>query len=173
MLRIKEQIVFGRIKGGERLPTMNEISKATGLSFYLARGVVERLVNEGYVHSRPHEGTFVLLRGKNILRGRVLMTCPDIDICRYYPTQFFDTINRRLTASGYAVTASSFPFGAGGSLSQLRSELLRASDLVIACRAIPTCGSRQAPRHESGFARHDYVLRQGGKSKIFCRKRKR
>ena len=132
---LKEQIAFGRIKGGERLPTMNEISKATGLSFYQARNVVERLVREGYARSRPHEGTFVLSRGKSVLRGRVLITYPDVDICRYYPTQLFDTINRRLTAAGYAVAANSFPFGAGGSLSQLKSELLRAYDLVIACRA--------------------------------------
>ena len=46
---IREQIVFGRIKGGERLPTMNEISKATGLSFYQARGVVERLGHDNGV----------------------------------------------------------------------------------------------------------------------------
>jgi len=103
---IKEQIVFGRVKGGERIPTMNEISKATGLSFFQARNVVERLVREGYVCSRPHAGTFVRSRGKNILRGRVLMTYPDIDICRYYPTQLLDTVNRRLTASGYAVTVN-------------------------------------------------------------------
>ena len=134
---LKEQIAFGRIKGGERLPTMNEISKATGLSFYQARNVVERLVREGYARSRPHEGTFVLSRGKNILRGRVLITYPDVDICRYYPTQLLDTINRRLTASGYAVTVNAFPYGAGGNLSQLRSELLRVPDLVIACRATP------------------------------------
>jgi len=34
------------------------------------------------------------------------MTYPDIDICRYYPTQLLDTVNRRLTASGYAVTVN-------------------------------------------------------------------
>ena len=70
--------------------------KATGLSFNKARSVVERLVREGYARSRPHSGTVVLSRGKNILRGRVLVTYPDIDVCRYYPTQLFDTISRRL-----------------------------------------------------------------------------
>ena len=41
---IKEQIVFGRMKGGERLPTMNEISKVTGLSFFQTRNVDSRRV---------------------------------------------------------------------------------------------------------------------------------
>ena len=159
-LFIKEQIVFGRIKGGERLPTMNEISKATGLTFFQARNVIERLVHEGYAHSRPHAGTFVLSRGKNILRGRVLMTYPDIDICRYYPTQLVDTISRKLTSSGYAVAVNSFPFGAGGSLSQLRSELLRATDLVIACRATPKVQKYLA---ESGV---NHIFAYGDKPKV-------
>ena len=133
----KEQIAFGRIKGGERLPTMSEISKATGLSFNKARSVVERLAREGYVRSRPHAGTVVLSRGRNILRGRVLVTYPDIDVCRYYPTQLFDTISRRLSAAGYAMAVCPFPFDASGSLAQFKSELLRATDLVIAMRATP------------------------------------
>jgi len=133
----KEQITFGRIKGGERLPTMDEMSKATGLSFNKARSVVERLVREGYARSRPHSGTFALSRGKNILRGRVLITYPDIDVCRYYPSQLFDTLSRRLSAAGYAMAVSPFPFGARVSLAQLKSELLRATDLIIAMRATP------------------------------------
>ncbi len=48
---IKEEIAFGRLKGGDRLPTMRDIAQATGLTFGKARLVVERLAREGYVHS--------------------------------------------------------------------------------------------------------------------------
>jgi len=59
---IKEEIAFGRIKGGERFPTISEIGKATGLTFAQARRVTECLAREGYVKSRPHAGTVVLSR---------------------------------------------------------------------------------------------------------------
>lgn len=57
---IKDEISFGHIKSGERLPTICEISKATGLTFGRARRVIENLAREGYVHSRPHAGTVCL-----------------------------------------------------------------------------------------------------------------
>ena len=134
---VKEEIAFGRIKGGDRFPTIGEISKATGLTFAKARSFVERLAREGYVHSRPRAGTVVLSRGENVLHGRVLVAYPDVDICRYYPTQLFDTLNRNLTAAGYAVSVITFPLDEDGSLEHFKSELLRATDLVIAMRATP------------------------------------
>ena len=66
---IKEQITFGHLKGGAKLPTINEIAKVTGLTFGRARGIVERLAREGYVRSRPHSGTVVLSRNGNVLKG--------------------------------------------------------------------------------------------------------
>ena len=80
---LKEGITFGRIKGGEKIPTIGEICKATGLTFAQARRVTECLAREGYVCSRPHVGTVVLSRGGNILRGRVLFILPDDDVGRY------------------------------------------------------------------------------------------
>ena len=133
---VKDEIAFGRIKGGERLPTIDEIAKATGLTYYKARNVVERLENEGYVHSRPRIGTVVISRNKK-LRGRVRVAYPDVDICRFYPTQLFDTINRKLTTAGYAVSVVTFPIDADGSIAHIRDELLHATDLVIALRATP------------------------------------
>lgn len=134
---LKEQITFGHIKGGAKIPTMQELSKATGLSFNRTRGVVQRLVREGYVHSRPHSGTFVRSRGKNVLRGRVLVALPAEDVCRFYPAQLFDTVRRRLSAKGYATSIITFSLDPDDKLIELRSELLRATDLVIAMRATP------------------------------------
>ena len=134
---IKEEITFGRITGGEKLPTIGEICKATGLTFAQARRVTECLSREGYVSSRPHIGTVVLSRKGNVLRGRVLFILPDIDMGRYHPSQVIDMLSRRLTASGYAFSVATFSLDAADSLAVLKSELLRATDLVIAARATP------------------------------------
>ncbi|MBQ6007546.1 MAG: substrate-binding domain-containing protein [Kiritimatiellae bacterium] len=134
---IKEEITFGRITGGEKLPTIGEMCKATGLTFAQARRVTECLSREGYVCSRPHVGTVVLSRKGNVLRGRVLFILPDIDMGRYHPSQVIDTLSRRLTASGYAFSVATFSLDAADSLAVLESELLRATDLVVAARATP------------------------------------
>ena len=134
---IKEEITFGRIKGGEKLPTINEICKATGLTFAQARRVTECLAREGYVRSRPHAGTVVLSRGGNVLRGRVLFLLPDVDAGRYHPCQVMDILGRRLTAAGYSFSIATFSLDLDASLANLKSELLRATDLVIAMRATP------------------------------------
>ena len=84
---LKEEITFNRLKGGEKLPTINEMCKATGLTFAQARRVTECLAREGYVASRPHSGTIVLSRGDNVLRGRVLFIMPNEDVGRYHPSQ--------------------------------------------------------------------------------------
>ena len=46
---IKEGITFGRITGGEKLPTIGEICKATGLTFAQARRVTDGMPGEGGV----------------------------------------------------------------------------------------------------------------------------
>ena len=134
---IKEEITFGRITGGEKLPTIGEMCKATGLTFAQARRVTECLSREGYVCSRPHVGTVVLSRKGNVLRGRVLFILPDEDVGRYHPSQLIDIVGRRLTASGYSFSVASFSRDANDRLAFLKSELLRATDLVIAIRASP------------------------------------
>ncbi len=134
---LKEEITFGRIKGGDRLPTMAEIAQATGLTFGKARSVVERLAMEGYVHSRPYAGTVVRSRDGNILRGRVLVAVPIADVSRFYRAQMLETIRQRLSEAGYAFSIVTFPLHGSDGLAPLRLELARATDLVIAMRAPP------------------------------------
>ena len=134
---LKEEITFGRLKGGEKLPTIGEIGKATGLTFAQARRVTECLAREGYVCSRPHVGTVVLSRGDNILRGRILFILPDVDVGRFHPAQLVDVLNRKLLAAGYSFSSITFPCETHDNLTFLKSELLRATDLVIAARPTP------------------------------------
>ena len=134
---LKEEITFNRLKGGEKLPTINEMCKATGMTFAQARRVTECLAREGYVASRPHSGTVVLSRGDNVLRGRVLFIMPNEDVGRYHPSQLIDIVGRKMTAAGYSFSCASFSNDAHDKLAFLKSELLRATDLVIAVRASP------------------------------------
>lgn len=134
---LKEEITFGRLKGGEKLPSIGEIGKATGLTFAQARRVTECLAREGYVCSRPHAGTVVLSREGNILRGRVLFILPDEDMGRYHQAQMIDTLSRKLAAAGYSFSVATFSSDERDNLAHLKSELLRAIDLVIAARATP------------------------------------
>lgn len=132
---LQEEIAFDRIHGGDRLPTIKEISEATGLTYGKARGVVERLKKEGYVHSRPYLGTVVLSRGENVLRGRVLLVLPALDVCQYHPGLVADMLGRTITAAGYAFSIATFSLDENDKLSFLNDELLRATDLVIAVHA--------------------------------------
>ena len=134
---LKEEITFGRLKGGEKFPTIGEIGKATGLTFAQARRVTECLAREGYVASRPHSGTVVLSRDGNVLRGRVLFILPDDDVGRYHPAQMIDILGRKLAAAGYSFSVATFSSDPHNNLEYLKSELLRAIDLVIAARATP------------------------------------
>ena len=129
---IKDEIAYGRVKAGEPIPTIKELAKATGLSFRVARGVVEQLAREGYVRSRPRVGTVVLPRDVTALRGRVLFVLPDVDACSYHVTMIADALRRRLGAAGYAFSAVVFSQDPQIGLSFLRHELVRTPDVAIA-----------------------------------------
>ena len=147
---IKDEITYGRIKGGEMLPSIGEIAKATGLSFHMARKVIERLAREGFVNSRPHVGTVVRSRGENVLLGRILVALPAEDVCRFYPAQLFDTMRRKLSSAGYATSIVTFPLDAKAPLTELKSELQHSTDLVLAMRATPKvqkCLAESGVRH--------------------------
>ena len=129
---VKDEISSGRLKAGEPIPTIQELAKATGLTFRVARGVVERLAREGYVRSRPRVGTVVLPREVTVLKGRVLFVLPDVDACSYHVTMIADALRRKLGAAGYAFTAVVFSQDERIGLSFLKHELARTPDVAIA-----------------------------------------
>ena len=128
---IKEEIDIGHLKAGASFPTIKELAAATGLTFRVARGVVEQLAKEGYVHSRPRVGTVVLAREVVALHGRVLFALPDVDACSYHVTMIADALRRRLGASGYAFSTVVFSENKQIGLTFLKHELSRTPDVVI------------------------------------------
>ena len=129
---IKDEIAYGRLKAGDTIPTIKELSEACGLTFRVARGAVEQLAREGYVRSRPRVGTVVLPRDATALRGRVLFVLPDVDACSYHVTMIADALRRRLGAAGYAFSTVVFSQDRQIGLSFLKHELVRTPDVAIA-----------------------------------------
>ncbi len=128
---IKDEIVRGRIKAGEPIPTIKDLAAASGLTFRVARGVVERLAREGYVRSRPRLGTVVLPREVTALRGRMLFVLPDVDACSYHVTMIADALRKRMGAAGYAFSTVVFSQDDRIGLTFLRHELVRTPDVAI------------------------------------------
>ena len=134
---IKGEIAVGRLKPGDAMPTIKELAEASGLTFRLARGVMERLAKEGYVRSRPRIGTFVLPREIHAIRGRVLLAIPDVDASSYHATRIADAIRNKLTAAGYVFTTVVFSQDACRTPSFLKYELAQTPDLVIVMYSMP------------------------------------
>ena len=57
--RIKEDILTGALKAGERLPSKRELSEHLGVSVVTVEGAYSQLMDEGYITSRPKSGFFV------------------------------------------------------------------------------------------------------------------
>jgi len=134
---IKDEIAFGRLKAGETIPTIKELAAVSGLTFRVARGVVERLAREGYVKSRPRVGTVVLPRGATQVRGRVLFALPDVDGSSYHVTQIATAIRHRMSKAGYIFSSVVFSQDEKDNLAFLRHELSRSADIVIVMYSTP------------------------------------
>ena len=134
---IKDEITYGRLKAGAPLPTIKELAAATGLTFRVARGVVERLAREGYVRSRPRIGTVVLSRKITALCGRVLFVLPDVDACSYHVTTIADALRQKLGAAGYAFSTVVFSPDKRIGLTFLKHELTRTPDIVVVMYSTP------------------------------------
>ena len=58
MEALKEQILSGTIKPGQKLPSENELTREYALSRHTVRKALALLENEGYITARHGKGTF-------------------------------------------------------------------------------------------------------------------
>jgi len=126
-----DAIVTGHIKSGEKLPTMQRIAEENGISFRVARSIVERLAREGYVRSCPHTSTVVRAKKHTVWRGRVLFVAFDDDCASYFVSQVADALRRRLVGEGYLMTPVVASRSAHGDVSQLKSALSQDIDFAV------------------------------------------
>jgi GntR family transcriptional repressor for pyruvate dehydrogenase complex len=64
--QLLEQIVDGRLRNGERLPSENAISARFGVSRPIVRDALLRLRLEGHLHARQGSGTYVTRQNSNL-----------------------------------------------------------------------------------------------------------
>jgi len=129
--RFVDSIVTGRLKSGARLPTMQKIAEEDGVTFRVARSVVERLAREGYVRCCPHSGTFVRAKRHTVWRGRVLFVSFDDDCASYYVSQLSDALRRSLVREDYLMTSVVASRSPHGDVSQLKTALGQSVDFVV------------------------------------------
>ena len=58
MEELKEQIVSGKLRAGDKLPSENELSRAYGVSRQTVRKALLILENAGYIYAEHGRGTF-------------------------------------------------------------------------------------------------------------------
>src|SRR5574342_104583 len=56
---IKQEILAGKMKPGEKLPSKRKLADYLGLSLNTIQSAYEQLSAEGYVESKPRKGLFV------------------------------------------------------------------------------------------------------------------
>jgi GntR family transcriptional regulator/MocR family aminotransferase len=67
--QLRTGIIDGRLPAGERLPSTREMATQLGVSRKTTLDVFERLISEGYLHSRPGDGTFIAEGFKRVPTG--------------------------------------------------------------------------------------------------------
>ncbi|OPX45923.1 arabinose metabolism transcriptional repressor [Ruminiclostridium hungatei] len=67
---IKEEIIMGRIKPGERISSENTLAERLSLSRHTVRKAISMLVNEGYLYTEHGRGTFCKDRSKSRTNSR-------------------------------------------------------------------------------------------------------
>ncbi|ALX50122.1 GntR family transcriptional regulator [Lentibacillus amyloliquefaciens] len=59
-IQLKEEIVNGKFKVGDRVPSEKELSEKWAVSRITPKKSLDKLVNEGYIERKPGRGSFVL-----------------------------------------------------------------------------------------------------------------
>ena len=134
---LRQAILTGRYKPGERLPTTLEWAKMLGVSIRVPEAAIARLVSEGLIVARRRIGCVVAERGnKPNWKGHVLVVVPDNDAC-YYSAVHLGCIRSRLLSEGYLVTSMTVLHGEGEKnrfkydLAPLEFALRQSVDLAV------------------------------------------
>ena len=134
---LRQAILTGHYKPGERLPTTLEWAKMLGVSIRVPEAAIARLVSEGLIVARRRYGCVVAERcNKPNWKGHVLVVVPDCDSC-YYSAVLLGCIRSRLLSEGYLVTSMTVLHGEGDrnrfkyDLAPLEFALRQSVDLAV------------------------------------------
>lgn len=129
---IRQAIVSGALRAGDRLPNFAVLAKRCKVSMRIPREAMAKLAAEGYVDTRKGVGTTILPQRVPTWKGRVLFVLPDA-VGSYYANVFASELQSRLTKEGWLFTRVNALKHANGwrDNSVLEAELSQTVDLAI------------------------------------------
>ncbi len=130
---LRESIVGGFYRQGDKVPSYCTLADALGVSRIVTKAALRRIAEEGLVVSRPGSGSTVCDRNVCHWKGRVLMVVPDGDD-NYMQTILAGSLRDRLAAAGWLFSQVCVRKTPGGcyDFSNLEAELSRSVNLVVA-----------------------------------------
>lgn len=129
---LRQAVLTGFYRPGERLPPMRALCRAAGVSMIVMNEVVARLAAEGLVNPRRGVGCTVLGRGEKVWKGRVLFVVPESN-GSYFTNVLVGTAREAIMSAGWLfqqVTPGSDAKGRHD-LSRLDMALRGSTDLVL------------------------------------------
>ena len=129
---LRSAIETGRLRPGDRLPSLKALSKSLGVSMIVTRAAIARLKAENLLGTRSGSGVTVLAAGERVWKGNVLVvTCGHSE--NYFYNRITNVVRERMLREGYLVSEVVVyeSIGHEDGYSQLRSALRRPFDLVL------------------------------------------
>lgn len=102
MEQLKEGILSGQIRPGDRLPSENQLSREYGLSRHTVRKALAILENEGYVTAEHGRGTFCSERMRHRKNSRNIAVITTY-LSDYIFPRVIQGIDQVLTEQGYSI----------------------------------------------------------------------
>jgi GntR family transcriptional regulator, arabinose operon transcriptional repressor len=152
---IRERIVRGELKPGERIETHHELAKRYNVSLITVKNALATLINEGFLFSRAGKGTYVAERqsrkpdrSKERIIGVVLR-----DLKHPYFSMVVHSIEERAYELGYHIVLSSSSESLEKEESQIdRFRELGVQGLIIASLSYQYRATEYIRRlHDTGF----------------------
>lgn len=171
---LRQEIVCGRYRPGDTLPSSRALEAALGVSRIVVKAAFARLAAEGFTVPRPRVGTVVRDRGEKQWKGHVVLVGTDEDD-NYLQSIISGIVRDRLMEAGYLLTRASIHTAPDGKpdFTHLDVALARSVDLVVvlygnadilrhlARRKVQFAMLRETPESSAGavgFTHLDYNL---------------
>ena len=102
MEELKQSILSGVIKPGEKLPSENELSARYQISRHTVRKALSILINEGYIEAEHGRGTFCSQRMGHMKNSRNIAVVTTY-ISDYIFPRLIQGMDKVMTANGYSI----------------------------------------------------------------------
>ncbi|HEX2927586.1 MAG TPA: GntR family transcriptional regulator [Ruminiclostridium sp.] len=99
---LKEEIIMGRIKPGEQIPSENMLAEKLTLSRHTVRKAISMLVNEGYLYTEHGRGTYCTDRSRKRNDSRNIGVITTY-ISEYIFPRVIQGIDNVLSGNGYSI----------------------------------------------------------------------